>query len=191
MSSFLLFKRKCKSVNFELEFCEINDAYIKYLNSYDKRVPLPKQKNQLNNRKYIGVLFSINNINYFVNLSSYKPYKHDKMNESVDFIKIGTYAVINLNNMIPVPNSEIIKININKEEEKYKNLLLRERRIIKKRKNDIYKNSQIVYKYKLMNNENSSLAKRCCDFKLLESVLQKWISSQIHKTLVSSVNTNE
>ena len=113
------------------------------------------------------------------------------MNESVDFIKIGTYAVINLNNMIPVPNSEIIKININKEEEKYKNLLLRERRIIKKRKNDIYKNSQIVYKHKLMNNENSSLAKRCCDFKLLESVLQKWISSQIHKTLVSSVNTNE
>ena len=67
----------------------------------------------MNNRKYIGVLFSINNINYFVNLSSYKPYKHDKMNESVDFIKIGTYAVINLNNMIPVPNSEIIKININ------------------------------------------------------------------------------
>ena len=178
-------------MNFELEFCEINDAYIKYLNSYDKRVPLPKQNNQLNNRKYIGVLFSINNINYFVNLSSYKPYKHDKMNESVDFIKIGTYAVINLNNMVPVPNSEIIKININKEEEKYKNLLLRERRIIKKRKNDIYKNSQIVYKHKLMNSENSSLAKRCCDFKLLESVLQKWISSQLHKALVSSVNTNE
>ena len=58
-------------------------------------------------------------------------------------------------------------------------------------KNDIYKNSQIVYKHKLMNNENSSLAKRCCDFKLLESILQKWISSQPHKTLVSSVNTNE
>ena len=37
-------------MNFELEFCEINDAYIKYLNSYDKRVPLPKQKNQL--KKY-------------------------------------------------------------------------------------------------------------------------------------------
>lgn len=32
------------------------------------------------------------------------------MKESVDFIKIKDYAVINLNNMIPVPNSQIVEI---------------------------------------------------------------------------------
>lgn len=37
------------------------------------------------------------------------------MKESVDFIKIKDYAVINLNNMIPVPDSQIVNININKE----------------------------------------------------------------------------
>ena len=37
------------------------------------------------------------------------------MKESVDFIKIKDYAVINLNNMIPVPNSQIVSIDINKE----------------------------------------------------------------------------
>ncbi len=39
---------------------------------------------------------------YFAPLSSYKD-KHKKMLETVDFIKIKDYAVINLNNMIPVP----------------------------------------------------------------------------------------
>ena len=49
--------RKCKFV--ELRFCEINDEYIKYLNSIDSRVPLPKKDDQLHNRKYIGILFTI------------------------------------------------------------------------------------------------------------------------------------
>lgn len=32
--------------------------------------------------------------------------KHKKMKESVDFIKIRDYAVININNMVPVPEGE-------------------------------------------------------------------------------------
>lgn len=38
---------------------------------------------------------------------SFKP-KHKKMKESVDFIKIKDYAVININNMIPVPKGTTI-----------------------------------------------------------------------------------
>ena len=37
------------------------------------------------------------------------------MRESVDFIKIKDYAVINLNNMIPVPDSQILDVDIDKE----------------------------------------------------------------------------
>ena len=37
------------------------------------------------------------------------------MKEGVDFIKIKDYAVINLNNMIPVPDSQIVDIDINKK----------------------------------------------------------------------------
>ena len=39
------------------------------------------------------------------------------MKESIDFIKLKDYAVINLNNMIPVPDDQIIDININKEKD--------------------------------------------------------------------------
>ena len=182
--------RKCKFV--ELRFCEINDEYIKYLNSIDSRVPLPKKDDQLHNRKYIGILFTINTINYFVNLSSYKPEKHDDMNEGIDFLKIGKCAVINLNNMIPVPKEEIIEININDEEENYKKLLFRERNIILKRKKDIYKNSKTIYYHKLKYGENSGLAKRCCNFKALEIAVQNWVddkSDSGEKILVGSASS--
>lgn len=38
---------------------------------------------------------------YFAPLSSFKP-KHKRLSETIDFIKIGDMAVINLNNMFPV-----------------------------------------------------------------------------------------
>ncbi len=58
------------------------------------------------------------------------------MKEGVDFIKIKDYAVINLNNMIPVPDSQIVDIDINKEKSaSYRYLLQAESREIHKQKN--------------------------------------------------------
>ena len=49
-------------------------------------------------RKYIGTVLEINGFFYFAPLFSFKS-KHKKMKESVDFIKIKDYAVININNI--------------------------------------------------------------------------------------------
>jgi hypothetical protein len=67
---------------------------------------------------------------YYVPLSSYKPEKHNKMPNKIDFIRIedekNQYAVLNLNNMIPVPDEAIIDFDINilpndtEEERKYR-----------------------------------------------------------------------
>lgn len=38
--------------------------------------------------------------------------KHKKIKEGVEFIKKKDYAVINFNNMIPVPDSQIVDIDI-------------------------------------------------------------------------------
>ena len=46
---------------------------------------------------------------YFAPLSSYTP-KHDKMKNGLDFIKIGNYAVININNMFPVHIPQELRI---------------------------------------------------------------------------------
>jgi len=49
----------------------------------------------------------INGFYYFAPLSSFK-FKRKKMKKSVDFIKIKDYAVININNMIPVAKEQLI-----------------------------------------------------------------------------------
>ena len=94
-------------MNKRLKIFEVKSEYIQYLSNYQNHLFL--HTNEKGKRKYIGIVFQINGINFFAPLSSYKT-KHVKMKESVDFIKIKDYAVINLNNMIPVPNSQIVEI---------------------------------------------------------------------------------
>ncbi len=84
-----------------LRFYEIDNQYIDYLSAFEPHFFHKKQPGQQNERKYIGILLQIHNMDYFAPLSSFKT-KHAKMKESVDFIKIKDYAVLNLNNMFPV-----------------------------------------------------------------------------------------
>ena len=70
-------------------------------------------------------------MDYFAPLSSFKD-KHSRMQESVDFIKVKRYAVININNMFPVPDGLATYVDISKEKnERYRSLLLAEYRAIK------------------------------------------------------------
>ena len=86
---------------------------------------------QSNERKYIGVILTVNGMDYFEPLSSFKD-KHSRMEESVDFIKVKRYAVININNMFPVPDGLATYVDISKEKnERYRSLLLAEYRAIK------------------------------------------------------------
>ena len=89
---------------------EIKTEYIKYLSQYQKHLFM--HDNGKEKRKYIGIILEINSVKYFAPLSSFKE-KHKKMAEGVDFIKLKDYAVININNMIPVPMSQVIEIDIN------------------------------------------------------------------------------
>ena len=82
-------------------FYEVTDDYIEYLKLYDRKVTSSKIQDRNHSRKYIGILLTINEHQYLAPLSSYKE-KHNLMKESVDFLKVKDYAVINLNNMIPV-----------------------------------------------------------------------------------------
>lgn len=159
-----------------LRLYEINDDYIQYLVDVDDKIAQTKIENRTQSRKYIGILFEINGLNYFANLSSYKP-KHNKMKETIDFIKIGTYAVINLNNMLPVINGQEKMIDFNNITDiKYRSLLQKEARIISKKAVQIIKNAKIVYNHKTTKGNETSLAKRCCDFKTIELAANKYLS---------------
>ena len=147
---------------------EVKSEYIKYLSNYQKHIFA--QTEGKDNRKYIGIVFEIRGLKYFAPLSSYKD-KHKKMKEGVDFIKIKDYAVINLNNMIPVPDSQIIDIDINKEKNpSYKYLLQAESSEVNRQKNRIRKNAEIVYSHKKHNGNATPLAERTNDFEVLEKL---------------------
>ncbi len=150
----------------------VKDTYIKYLSKYQEHLFLNEGGSF--GRKYIGAVLEINGLTYFAPLSSFKP-KHKKMKESIDLIKIKDYAVININNMIPVPKEQLIELNINTEKDPhYKFLLQAESREINKQRNRIRKNAEIVYNHKKRNGDSTPLAKRTNDFEVLEKKCREY-----------------
>lgn len=150
----------------KLFFYEVKDSYIEYLSKFDSHIMYSKIESRKFKRKYIGILFKINEKLYIAPLSSYKE-KHNKMKESIDFIKIGNKSVINLNNMFPVENKNISKVNIEKEKDiNYRQLLRNEYSLCIPKFKKIIKNAKNLYNqvtiYKM------PIKDRCCNFKLLE-----------------------
>ena len=152
-----------------IKIYEIKTEYIKYLSQYQKHIFYDE-----GSRKYIGILLNVNGFRYFAPLSSFKQ-KHLKMPSSVDLIKIKDYAVININNMIPVPNGQYMLVDVNGiKDPHYKYLLQAEIREINRQKNRIFKNAEIVYNHKLRNGNTTPLSKRTNDFILLEKKCRQY-----------------
>jgi len=157
-----------------IKLYEIDPRYVKYISQFAEHAFHNKQPGQQNERKYIGVILTVNGMDYFAPLSSYKE-KHLHMPETIDFIKVKHYAVININNMFPVPSGLATYVDISKEKNpKYKSLLLAEYRAIKAMQEKIRKNANIVYKHRIENGDSTKLGKRCNDFVSLESACKKY-----------------
>lgn len=111
-------------MNEQLKLYNINPSYVDQLHNLDYRVEKHHGKHS---KPYLGIILKINNIHYFVPLSSPQP-KHKHMYESLTFVKITNrsqlLSVLNINNMIPVPIGFYHKIDINKISDlKYRDLL--------------------------------------------------------------------
>lgn len=116
------------------------------------------------------------------------------MKSKEDFIKIPdpklkdekgtprTIGILNINNMIPVSDNVISKLDLSsnsKLSKSAKQLLFNELKwcrdnvsVISNRANKLYK------KVTLTPEKDRNLTRRCCDFKKLESVLEKWLSKK-------------
>lgn len=98
--------------NKKLQWYIINKDYINYLKKYDSKVQNIDYYNT--SKPYIGIIFCINEFNYYVPVSSVKQ-KHYLMSEYIDFMKVTDnnqiLSVINLNNMIPIPINELTLLN--------------------------------------------------------------------------------
>ena len=105
---------------FSLKLYTVDDDYIGFLRQKEEKV----MYNKSHSRPYVGVVFTINELNYFVPLTSPKT-KHISMGNDIDFRKIakGKYGAINFNKMIPVPDDCLMLIDLDTAEPPYKYVL--------------------------------------------------------------------
>lgn len=158
----------------------IDTKYIDYLRTIDTRVP--DQHKKFVNRPYVGIIVTENKKKYFIPLSSPKP-KHQTMKNQLDFLKIdgGKLGVMNINNMIPVPDdayTEIDIVNLMKNQSiatvKYGNLLDQQQKWIDGNENIILAKVHTLYeKYQSCRLPNK-IKSRCLPYSKLESGLEKY-----------------
>uniref|UniRef100_UPI003D56515A type III toxin-antitoxin system ToxN/AbiQ family toxin n=1 Tax=Brochothrix campestris TaxID=2757 RepID=UPI003D56515A len=151
-------------VDFEMKLVKIQSDFINQLRSIDSKVRTKKE------RPYIGIVLKVNNLDYFAPLASPKP-KHKTMKSNIDLIKIdkGNLGVIDLENMIPIPSSEVIHFDFNDCNEKERTLLTNQHREISKIEKTIHENSNKVYTY--CENKKEPFYSRCVNFKKIEDVV--------------------
>lgn len=163
----------------------VSDEYINYLIQFDKRVLSNKEDSRRKERKYLGIVLSINDLNYFIPLSSPKKTDYILNNGKLEIRKsiipliritsedingsIELKGTLKFSSMIPVPECALIDYDVNTEsDEDYKILVLKELDFIFSHKDDIYKNANVIYKQKVKNMNHIGYIKETVNFKLLE-----------------------
>ena len=159
-----------------LKLYNVNESYINYLRTFEPKI----LSNKNESRPYVGVVCTVNLVDYFVPLASPKE-KYAKMNNSKDFHKIagGRYGAINFNKMIPVLNTELIEIDIEAHPDiKYRNLLRNQFVELLSIKDVIIRKSKGIYDLFVSTDTLSAfdekVKERCCNFTLLEEKMKEY-----------------
>lgn len=158
----------------KLKLYKVDIEYIKYLYQFDKRVQYNKMKadDYTKRRVYLGIVLEIDRFKYFVPLEHPRN-SHQKIKNNVFIFKIhnGKYGMLGFNNMIPVEKTELINFDINKENVKYRQILISQYHFCNKHINEIQAKALATYKNR---NKNAFFKKICCDFLLLEKKAKEY-----------------
>ena len=176
----------------KLYFITLTSNYLKYLGIYENKVSLKA------NRPFIGIVFKVNNKEYFAPLSSPKE-KHKRMKTNIDFFKInkGNLGIINFNNMIPVINNDIcrnkldlemLSKSLNTDDIKYFRLLKNQLKYCEKNKNIILAKAEKIYNIFTKNLDKLSESQkkmygRVNNFKVLEHASKEFEKEYMTESL--------
>ncbi len=155
-----------------LQFYDVDLKYIAYLKSYDKQIPNINYK--VNNKFLCGVVLDMNGIQYYAPISSNTTIQrtntpiYDNKGNILSTIKL-CFMFPALNKVINLKDFAIIRLTDNK----YADLLEKEYEYCKANENIILDKAKKIYKVGC--NKEHFLNYTCCDFKLLESIYDKYI----------------
>ncbi len=166
-----------------MKIVKINDIYIDQLRRIFPHIMFNKNNGGLYGRKYIGVLFKINNLNYYAPLSSPKYNDFIDKNNCEHIIKIYQFkhnrkriiGKIMLNCMIPVPKKFVETLTISEISNfKYKDLLINEINFINRNQKYIINKAKQLYFIKNERNiSNKKLIKLLLPYKEIENYILK------------------
>lgn len=168
----------------KLNLYSVSDKYIKYLRQFDDKVYDNKEENRTYYRKYVGIVLSINEFNYYIPMSSPKKTDYEDFEKKIirkdtkTIIRMHSgnrlYGTLRISNMIPVPITELEPyIVANESDLKYKDVVLGELRYINTNIEKILKYAKTVYAQRIRNMDIGYI-KNTVDFKLLENKLKEW-----------------
>lgn len=162
-----------------MKLYSISDEYIEYLRKTFPRVYSNKVENKIHTRKYLGVVFKIDNYNYYVPLSSPKNHDYIEINgqkkirkDSIIVIRIIIKGILKgtlqIGTMIPVPDKALIEYNLQNEKDiSYKELVQDEIIFIRKSSNKIIKTAKLLYSKKVSGSTSNPVIDKILDFKLI------------------------
>lgn len=149
----------------EFRIYSISDQYIEYLQSKCPNVYSNKVDHRTHTRKYIGTVMEINEVLYYIPLSSPKESDYQIAGETKvikkSIVPIFRIVVKNsqgikelkgtlrISHMIPVPASQLIEYDVDAEEDTaYRELVKDEMIFIRKNKDKIASYAKVMYKQK-------------------------------------------
>ncbi len=160
----------------KLKLYRVNIDYIKYLYEFDNKVQYnPNREDDYTARRpYLGIVLTINELNYFVALE-HPRIQHQEMKNNPFIFKIhnGKYGILGFNNMIPITEENLVNFDINQENEKYRQILISQYHFCNKHIKEILEKANTTYNRRI-EGKNKFLNKVCCDFKLLEEKCREY-----------------
>jgi len=168
-----------------LKLYTIDLKYVRNLANVDRNVMSTSPQVGKSTRPFVGIIIICEDKQYCVPLSSPKQ-KHYSMKNDSDFTKIldgdKLLGVLNFNCMIPVNEQVIRKIDMkisasdNANTISYKKLMAKQISFCQKNQDAIVRKANKLYELIVCNKTSVKLKKRCCDFRRLETVLEKYLS---------------
>lgn len=167
-----------------LSLYSVNLKYIRNLHHVDDHVFSISPQTGKSNRPFVGIVIICDSKQYCIPLSSPKK-KHDQMKNTVDFHRVldsdgKIIGVLDLNNMIPVRQDVIQKIDIqitskdSLAERNYKNLVKDQLTFCQKNQDIIISKANKLYNMVNKKNASGPLKRRCLKWKELELVLDRF-----------------
>jgi len=165
-----------------MDFYTVDENYISYLQNYEKkyrdgitRVPNVKYENRC--KFSFGAVLTINDISYYVAVSSFKAKQEANILIQVPEDKEKIKGSLRFNFMIPIPQNCLKRLVIRDiEDEKYRLLVNKEYRFCMRNQERIEKKARKIYEM-VTTNRKEKLTENSCDFKLLEKAYREFLEN--------------